>query len=359
MRKLLFATVASVGIAMPAMASPQVSESFDNSAIIDQLGVSNEAIINQRVDGRLNGENLAEIKQDGTDNFARIRQISATSKVSGAFDNDAYVEQEADGSSATVMQIHDYGSMVGLKATIKQNADDADVTLRQRGDDNETTITQTRTANGARAVVRQNGIENEAVVRQSGADSEIMVRQGVYTNDDAGSNDSTSSATQSSLVRVRSAGDYSLIQVNQIGFDQVAKINESGMSNNTDVNMMGDFNRVEIDQHGTNGTIVTDQYSLSNRITIEQDVTSINDEVTVLQTGYRTFSKTKQSDTGGLGGGNLIDVVQTGDAARRDDIFSSVEQDGAYNEAYVEQYSDYALSTIGQTGTGHFAKVSQ
>lgn len=359
MKKLLLATVAVAGISMPALASPEVSERFDNSAMINQMGASNEAIINQRVDGRLNGENLASIVQNGAENYARIRQIGQTSSVSGAFDNDASVEQEADGAIATVMQIHDYGTLVGQKATILQKADDAKVVLRQRGDGNDTEITQTRTADGARSVVRQNGTGNAVVVRQIGVGSEIEVRQGLYTNDDAGSNDSTSSAAASSRVRVRSEGDSSFIRVDQIGFDQVANIRESGMSNRANVNMMADFNRVEIDQHGSDGVIFTEQYGSSNRITIEQDVSSTGDEVSILQTGYKTVSETKQSDTLGLGGGNYISVEQSGDAARRDDVFSTVTQDGADNEAYVTQFSDYALSMIAQAGTGHYAKVSQ
>jgi|GEM_PF-1396357 hypothetical protein len=361
MKKILLLSVGALALAAPAIASEEYySSTFDNSAVIDQKGGMNQAIVDQRVDGTLNGQNAASITQDGNENMAEVRQLSLTNHVSTDFDNEATIEQLGDRGYVDVYQIHDYGSEVGLKADVFQSGEGASAVLEMRGDDNTVIVQQTAGAIDASTVIRQNGMNNIIDVAQDGSGSYITVDQGHFSaSSDGGSADSSSSASVMNEVYIVSSGDDSMLDIYQIGAEQLADIMESGSDNTMSINMYGDMNTVFIDQHGSGGFIETKQYDILNWIEIEQDLTAEDDIATVTQEGTGLESYTFQADTAGLGGGNEVSVYQTGYAANYGDVVSTIHQDGSLNFAMVDQYSDFALSTIMQSGTGHFAQVNQ
>lgn len=361
MKKILLLSVGALALAAPAIASEEYySSTFDNSAVIDQKGGMNTAIIDQRVDETLNGHNAASITQDGNENMAEVRQLSLTNHVSADFDTEATVEQLGDSGYVDIYQIHDYGSAAGLKADVLQFGESASAVVEMRGDANTVIVKQTGGAVEAGAVIRQNGLNNIIDVAQDGSGSLITVDQGHFSDSsDGGSADSSSSAAVMSKVSVVSSGVDSMLDIYQIGDEQLADIMESGSDNTMSVNMYGDLNTVFIDQHGSGGVIETKQYEVLNWIEIEQDITAKDDFVTVTQEGTGLESYTFQADMAGLGGLNEVSVYQTGYAANYGDVVSTIYQDGTLNIAMVDQHSDFALSTIMQSGAGHLAQVSQ
>lgn len=360
MKRILMLSVGALALAAPAIASEEYySSTFDNSAVIDQTGGMNEAIIDQRVDGTLNGQNAASITQNGNENSTEVRQLSLTSPVSSGFNNETTVEQRGDRGYVDVYQLHDYGSDIGLKADVFQSGDGASAILEMRGDDNTILVKQTDGAMDATAIIRQNGMNNIIDVAQDGSGSLITVDQGHFTDADGGSVDTSSAASIMNEVYIVSSGDDSMLDVYQIGTEQLADIMESGSDNVMSINMYGDMNTVFVDQHGSGGFIQTTQYDILNYIEVEQGITSEDDMATITQEGTGVESYSFQADTAGLGGGNEISVLQTGYASSYGDVVSRISQDGSVNFAMVDQYSDFALSTITQSGTGHYAQVSQ
>lgn len=365
MKKLMYLSVAVAALAAPAMADPDTITSVldlpspDNAASIVQIGSGNDALVNQRVDGLLNGRNGAVIVQDGEFNTARVRQSSVTSSVSGAFNNSAEVFQYGNEGTVRVVQIHDFGSEAGLIARVEQFADEATVRLRQRGDGNEALVTQRDSAEGSLAGIQQNGFANTIELTQAGADSEVFIRQGRFSDSDAVSPDTTDNAAAFARADIVTRGDGASITLRQIGFDNVARIRENGEGNTANVSMTGDFNKANIGQRGINGLMDIAQTGFLNRAIITQTVSSSDDEVFLVQAGDMARAEITQSDDYSLGGGNLAQVDQFGFAMRNKDILAVVEQNGSDNVAKVVQYADYAVSLISQTGMAHTAVVAQ
>ena len=352
---ILAASLSVLGFAS-AQAQVFPSATHDNSARITQTGNQNVGTIDQAVGAIVNGQGNAEIIQSSNRGNAVITQTNATNPVPGGFDNTALIDQRRLRDTATINQIHDYGTTRDNRATIIQIAADAIATIQQRGDRNTATIRQINGSVAPNASVQQNGWVNTSVVRQEGVGGLVTVRQGTYA-----SGPGVSPETFNSRVDVVNAGLNANIFVSQIGQTHTADIQEDGANGNITVSMAGSFNDVIVTQNSTSGIIdiVSTGSSFSNDATVTQDVSDTGSRAYVTQSGFYGMSEIEQLDSGSLGGYNLADVDQSGVGTDTGSIMSSILQNGGLNKAFVTQAGAFALSDIAQTGVGHTANVSQ
>ena len=353
---LLLAASMSVLSAANAFAQEFPSSSLDNSAMITQTGNLNEATVDQAVDGIINGQGRAEITQNTDRATAAISQTSATSPRADGFANTATIRQTGRRADARVEQIHDYASRFGNTATVVQAARDTDAEIRQRGDRNTGTIRQVSGAIGSVASLDQNGLFNRATIRQSGAGGTVTVRQGEF---EAGSGSSPDAFN--SRANVQSAGLNADITVTQFGFGNRATVMEEGINGEIDITMRGGLNEATVSQYSTDGRVVIETGDLSqvNIANVLQEVTDTGSSARIEQSGWYGRTEITQRDSLGLGGGNEADVTQAGYGSGSDALLSLVTQDGASNMARVAQDASLALSTVAQSGIGHFVQVAQ
>lgn len=359
MRKILILAVSMAAMsAAPAVAQVFPSQTTDNSARITQTGNLNSATIDQAVGGIINGQGRAEIIQNTSRATALITQTSATSPRSGGFANTALIDQRRQRTTATVEQIHDYvgSGAAGNNATIVQIAADAQAAILQRGDRNTGTIRQQNGSVAPTASLQQNGVFNRGVIRQEGVNGFVSVSQGNYVPG-VGASPITSNARAT----IDNNGLNSSIYVTQIGFGSEATVMEDGANGLIDIKQFGSLNIANVNQFSTDGTVMIETGSLSqvNTVDVLQEVSDVGSSARVEQTGYYGRTGITQRDTLGLGGGNEVEVTQSGLGTGVDSLLSLVVQDGAANSAMVAQSSAFAQSSVVQTGVGHTSQISQ
>lgn len=355
-KKLLFiATAAAAFSAAPAFAQTFPSTSLDNSASITQTGNLNTASIDQAVGGIINGSAQAEVLQQGNRNEATVKQQNLQA-MSVRFANVASVTQIASRATATIDQMHDYGSYGNNRATINQRRANSVADIDQRGDRNTATIRQLAPSIAPIASIAQNGLRNSATIEQHSNMGQVVVLQGTYTTATGASPDS-----QWNTATVVSSGTSPDIFVRQGGADNTTDIVENGAFGRIDVNNYGQFNDVVITQSSTNGII--DVFTMTggfyNSVDVSQAASDSGSEAYVEQSGTYSEALIAQSDSLALGGGNRADIAQTGSALSAGSIFSSITQNGRDNVAVSSQASSIANSVIMQNGSTHSATVTQ
>jgi hypothetical protein len=355
-RYLVFVAYTSVIGFASAHAQTFPSPSFDNSAEITQTGNQNTAVIDQAVDGFINGQGRAEIIQRSNRGDATITQSSATSPMINQFANTAVIDQRFR-DTATISQIHDYNIQQANTATIIQMTPDATATIGQRGDRNTSRIIQRSGSVAPIASIDQNGRINTAIVdQQAGASGQVVIAQGTFD-----SNPGVSPETFSSRAEVLSAGFNADIYVSQIGFSHDALVTEDGTNGVVSVVMNGVANTVTVLQESQNGfvDVGSTAASFSNVADVVQAASDFGSTARISQAGYFGDAEIRQLDDVGGGGENLADVEQTGLGTGSGDLYSSILQNGGSNIAVVNQASAFAQSGIVQKGVGHLASVSQ
>ncbi|MFN3313666.1 MAG: hypothetical protein ACK46Q_09380 [Hyphomonas sp.] len=357
MNKILIITASLFALsAAPAIAQTFPAPGIDNSARVTQTGNSNEATIDQAVNGIINGQGRAEIIQSSNQGRATITQTTATSPRPNGFANTALIDQRRNRATASVEQIHDYQQAFGNEANVTQIAADAQGAVQQRGDRNFVNMRQLNGSVAPVASVQQNGIFNRAVVRQSGANGQVIVIQGEFTNAVG-----ASPISSRSRATIDNDGVNADIFVTQIGFGNEATIQENGLNGLIDVSMYGDLNITNIVQESTNGTtmISTLGGSYSNFSDVHQEASDFGSSTFIEQSGAFSTAEVNQKDLLGLGGNNQAQVEQSGFGAAANSLYSLIMQNGASNQANVQQASSYAQSTVLQTGIGHTSQISQ
>lgn len=353
---VLVAYTSVIGFAS-AHAQTFPSPSFDNSAEITQTGNQNTAVIDQAVDGFINGQGRAEIIQRSNRGDATITQTSATNPMINQFANTAVIDQRRARDTATISQIHDYNIQRANTATIIQITPDATATIGQRGDRNTSRITQRAGSAAPIASIDQNGRINTAIVdQQAGASGQVVIAQGTFD-----ANPGVSPETFSSRAEVLSAGFNADIYVSQIGISHDALVTEDGTNGVVSVVMNGVANTVTVLQESQNGfvDVGSTAASFSNVADVVQAASDFGSTARISQAGNFGDAEIRQLDDVGGGGENLADVEQTGLGTGSGDLYSSILQNGGSNIAVVNQASAFAQSGIVQTGVGHLASVSQ
>lgn len=285
-----------------------------NTAMVTQNGTGNRSEVEQRADS---GTASATVVQNGIfNNSAVLQTAAATANVTqgGAYgDNFSFVDQSADGASATVNQLGNNTttgpSFPTNESTITQRAA-AMADVMQTGSQNISTVTQNVGSGGAFAKVVQEtdpvaigaGDEkNESTITQS-ADTSAFVTQIGQRN--------TSTVTQTGANIMPDNGLMFAVEVNQLGQDGTSTV-------------------IQGDPMG-NGT--------GNEASLVQLAGSELADSFIEQTGDDNFAEVTQ---GGIG--NASDVLQSGDS----------------NTATVSQYSNGNYSLVDQSGNGNTATVTQ
>lgn len=357
MKKLLILAASAMALsAAPAIAQVFPSPGTDNSAKITQEGNNNQATIDQAVGGIINGQGLAEIIQSRNNARATITQTTATSPATSGFANEALIDQRRNGALATVNQIHDYATGFGNSATVVQIAANAEGVIRQRGDRNNATLRQLNGSSLPVGAIQQNGINNRAIVRQGGASGYVDVVQGNYV-----AGPGVSPETIAARTTIDNLGDNSSIFVTQIGQGSQATVYEDGQSGLVNISMYGDFNTADVEQYSTNGVVAISTYggSFFNTASVLQEVSDFGSSALIDQRGSFAVADVAQRDSGGLGGNNVAEVDQSGAGLGVNSILSTIDQNGGFNAAYVDQASAYAQSSVVQMGTGHTSMINQ
>lgn len=361
MKKLLASAVAVAAIAAPAMAQGMpgfVPAEYENSAMIEQIGAANSAIVNQVFNGPINGASLATVLQNGDANALTVMQRSGISEVGTGFDNEADIAQSADRADTIVRQIHDYSQTQSNRVVLRQRTDDARARLFQRGDRNFIRLRQLNPSFEANAIIHQNGYRNTARVDQTGISGRTRIFQGEF----GGGAVSTAPQANESTVDVVTSGTNAEIYVEQFGFGHTGNVNESGVDGQVTIETDGYFNDASVIQAGMSGTAYIQQLgtSFSNLAAIEQTAFDVDSSATITQSGWYAESSILQTlDDGHSGGNNTATSIQSGLGANDGDIYSSIVQDGSSNSAIVNQASSVGSSMVTQTGGSHSANVSQ
>lgn len=365
-----------------------------NYATVSQTGSSNKADVVQ--DGAGTTKNFGFIEQFGTGNGSgSTGPVSITQ--SGSNDNRAEIRQ-----GTAMMNVSGNGATINQKGLGDNNNRTNDAFITQLSDNNQATIAQVNNpAAGGFNLIR----DNIATVTQAGTGSHsATINQstlftgdaiwpspsspngfGVYSNtatvDQTGSNnaatisqladvrDSRATITQSGSGQVATANQkYGTIQgiitVTQAGNDNTATANQYGsdswfsLNNNATINQRGNNNTARIDQLATNAVNQIGGRSQNNEATIEQGSptnTSQFSSATITQNGTTGGTATIGQNLTANGGNNLA----FGDQNASVNSFLSINQEGSYNVARVQQRSQLDLSsggnraTVMQTGNGN------
>ncbi len=362
MKKLLVSAVSIAALAAPAMAQEFVPAEYENSAMIEQIGTANSAIIDQTWGNLLNGQSLARVTQTGNGNSADVKQMTVSPDFTSDLNRTRLTQGSnsggpgGDNNEAVIRQIHKYGPGARNDALVRQVTDNGNVRVRQSGSGNETTLTQRRNSVEAFARIDQNGWDNVAEVDQRSDNGRVVVNQGTFS----GPNNIGSPDAMFSRVFVDSRGVNSVVRIDQFGFGNEADVYETGTDGKVDVFSDGDFNMAAVYQDGTLQTANISQVAGGatggNFASITQAVSDEGSTAIISQEGLFSESLITQSDLNGEGGFSTATSTQTSDASN---AYSLIEQDGTDHSATVTQASAYATSNVSQFGISQTANVTQ
>lgn len=285
---------------------------------------------------------IADVSQNGIFNNSAVRQtaaaIAAVTQAGAYGDNDSFVDQSADGATATVNQFGNNSTngpnFPSNQSLILQQAD-ADANVTQTGSQNFSAVSQLAGANGASATV-------------------------VQTTDPAAIGNA-SPQNESTIVQTALTTAY----VEQIGQSNVSRVTQNGAGATTGfatANLEG--TAAFVSQKGFNGeSTVTQAASGSNNeaVLIQTDL-SVNAVSEIEQIGSDNLAVVSQSGSDNFSDvlqesdGNTANVLQTGS---NNDSFITQSGGLGGNTATVSQLSDNNLSTVTQGGNGNTATVTQ
>lgn len=362
MKKLLISAVSVAAIAAPAMAQEFVPAEYENSAMIEQIGTANSAIVDQTWGNLLNGQSLARVTQTGDNNTADVKQTSISPDFSDN-QNRARLTQGSNangpggnGNNAVIRQVHKYGAGARNDALVRQVTDNGDVRVRQSGSNNVGTITQRRNSVEAFARLDQNGWDNTAEIDMRSDNGRVIINQGTFS----GPNNAGSPDAMFNTAFVDSRGVNPVVRIDQFGFGNDATVYETGTDGRVDIYTDGDFNFSTVYQDGTLQTANISQIAGGsaglNIASITQDVTDEGSSAVISQEGLYSQSLIVQSDLNGEGGLNTATSTQT---AGTDGAYSLIEQDGSAHSATVMQATAAATSNVSQFGVAQTANVTQ
>ncbi|MEM6899432.1 MAG: hypothetical protein AAF583_06655 [Pseudomonadota bacterium] len=349
---------------LPLPNPPTTFEVPTNVAIIGQTGDNNDATVDQANTKTGGRGNLADIHQfsaedtgeldgntatvvqgdvdddglptDGRVLIARINQGSADAAAEnndasitqdGTFANNvdvrAFVDQQSDGSSATIMQT---------------NVDDAVVTVIQEGFDGATdsesniaNVTQTGGEDLTVELFQNNtgggfnpgGTENEATILQSGDNNRVSARQEIDDN----------------ILDVDQSGSFNMI-------DTVQSDADGFTSNMIEIDQTGEENVISVLQEDAPSDAFVDQSGSENKVTIQQIASGANviggftNTVDVIQTGHDNDVHVLQQNDGN---GAVINQ----DGSDNDIVLEQRDNsDNGFNDATLTQAAAVSGSTI-------------
>lgn len=371
MRTLLVSAVSVAALAAPAMAQGseplpdyEPSAAYENTAMIEQIGTANSAIVDQTWGNLLNGQALAEVTQNGVANIADVKQASLTIANNG-YGNTLKLTQGGkagsnggDGNNAVVRQAFE-GAASGNRnrVTIRQFTDLADARVRQRGTGNFVRVLQRRNSTEAFVKIDQGGDDHWASVDQRADYGAVRIFQGEFVP----INSPAAFPSIGNIADVKSDGTNPWIRIDQFGGLNAAYVTENGIDGRVKIETDGFFNTADVYQYGTAGDVNIEQnlsnlFGGDNMAMVTQEASDFSSEVLIQQEGFGGYSEITQKDDLGAGGDNLATNIQTVDS---DMATSSIVQDGASHVAYVHQASAGATSTLAQAGAGLTANVAQ
>ena len=155
---LAFALVFSTGITFGQSNMATVDQmGDDHDATVDQVGQLNQAYVDQTDGGGgSTGNAVAEVSQDGTENFVNLRQVSFYGQLFG--DSEAYITQEGQGNNVHgqseqdaflqsnvggLVDVHmkgDYNILYSLRGEAQKNGNTFELDIL--GDDNRVGMEQ-------------------------------------------------------------------------------------------------------------------------------------------------------------------------------------------------------------------------
>ncbi len=369
---LLFVLVFASSMAFAQSNDSDVNQQGDdNSATVQQLGISNSVGLDQGVfDGydsniaeiNQNGEenslagyshgdavqgkdNYLKLDQDGDYNEAGVYQDFANSEAfikQNGYENDAFVKQDAPKSYADVDQVGDLNTAdINQNGTHPENENEAKVW--QDGDFNTTNIGQLGDQNSAKHWVY--GDDNMMNIDQTGYDNEAFVDQKNWEHNGNNYNEITVSQTNNSggmgnEFFAKLKGDDNDVNITQNGsWNRVqgltgywnygnmgAAFKYEGDNSNIDMTQEGNQNVVFAEIHNSNGDIDVEQYNNVNQAHIDI-----------------------AGPSGGLLSGNSVDITQTSTGS---DFTQS-------NYVDVTQRSDNNSAAVNQNGFDNTSTITQ
>jgi len=215
----------------------------DHEASIEQLGELNEAFVDQTDGGSgSTGNAVADINQDGSGNFANVRQVAFFGQLFG----DSY---------ANITQIGDNNRVEGANpgdAFLQSNVGGV-VDVRMQGNNN--------VLSSLRGEAQKNG--NEFLLDVLGSDNNVAMAQEFGFGD---------------VAITGNTNNVSLYQMAGANWDQ-------SVYNNADVTVDGDLNTIDIKQDGLANDSFVDLLGSSNNSTITQTTDFNTASVTVNGSG--------------------------------------------------------------------------
>ncbi len=314
---------------LPSFVSP------GNTAQIEQIGSSNGAGLDQKVESASSG-NYADIYQGHDDSGTVYTSWGSTAGVSqtasgGALNSSRTIQFGTSQTSSISQNNTGAGQYF---AVVMQGTKNYDLGFFTGSAGNHATIQQQVTADGVSYYAFQPGSLMDFLTHPDTVVSAAVITQ-------LGQN-STASITQ------ESPGSIAAIDQRQTGSGNYATVSQTG----------GASNRSDTQQWGNNGSVTVQQsgvLGMTNGTSVLQN--SSNSIVSVDQHGALGQNWSEVTQNAGLGH-DEAHVIQDGQSAYANSV-SITQQDGAY--AYVDQQSIYAANTatVSQAGPGNIVNVRQ
>lgn len=321
--------------------------SVGQCAYVDQIGLRNEANINQTL---APAGSIADIIQIGNDNKASIEQRFGAS---GPLAHYAVITQNG-GPGGGGGPIGTNGAAIRQHSDIVTGATYADI---QQGGDG--------TNGGSNAVAWNNWASIDQGIGTTGVNvvsygNKAKIRQEIRNAVGQGV------VAQRNMAAIIQRGDQMLALIDQDGDDNDASILQTGNGggangsagefNEARITQVGGLNLARIDQDGQFQLASIDQVGNNNNASIDQDG-SFADFGTALTGNTAVIDQDGDFNTSAImqtGNGNMASNQQTGN-----NNWSSIWQTGDDNAAAVTQAGDLNYSALTQDGNNNTASVDQ